>query len=109
MLRPFGRTLRARVLLIVLLGAVVPLALVGAWLTKGGVRSGTELLQRQLDASIDNVLRVANRRWDDRRGDLLMLAESPPARRLVARQATAGDSAFVAQAAGAIDRSISSF
>lgn len=109
MLRPFGRTLRARVLSIVLLGAVVPLALVGGWLTKGGVRSGSDLLQRQLDASIDNVLQVAEQHWVNRRGDLLLLAESPPVRRLLIGQASASDSAFLAQAAGAIDRSISSF
>ena len=109
MLRPVGRTLRARVLSIVLLGAVLPLALVGAWLTKGGVRSATDLLQRQLDASIDNVLRVAEQHWEDRRGDLLLLAESPPARRLVTGLANAGDSAFLAQSVGTLDRSISSF
>ncbi len=105
----FGRTLRAHILSIVLFGAVLPLALVGAWLTRGGVRSGEDLLHRQLDASIENVMRVAVRRWEDRRADLLMLAESPPARRLAARQPTASDSAFLARAAGVIDRSITSF
>lgn len=105
----FGRTIRSYVLAIVLLGTFAPLALVGAWLTRGGARSGEALLEQQLTASLDNVLRDMTRRWELRRGDLLMLAESPVARLAVSGSMSRNDSAFLSQAIAAVDRSILSF
>src|SRR5678815_2039479 len=109
MVHLFGRTIRSYVLAIVLLGAFVPLALVGAWLTRGGERSGEALLEQQLTASLDNVMRDMTRRWELRRGDLLMLAESPLARLAVSGSLSQNDSAFLSQATTAVDRSILSF
>jgi len=107
--RLFGRTLRAYVLSIVLLGSIVPLAIVGAWLTRGGVRSGETLLEQQLSASLERVLVDMEHRWDLRRGDLLMLADNAVARRIVTMNASTADSTFLAQAAATIDKSIVSF
>jgi len=104
-----GRSIRSYVLSIVFLGAIVPLALTGAWLTRGGVRSGEALLREQLEASLVNVVYVAEQRWELRRGDLLMLAESDVARRIVSAMPTAGDSVYLAQAVRAVDRSIAGF
>ena len=109
MVHLFGRTIRSYVLAIVLLGTFVPLAVVGAWLTRGGVRSGEALLDQQLTASLDNVMRDMMRRWELRRGDLLMLAESPMARLAVSGSMSRNDSAFLSQAITAVDRSILSF
>jgi len=105
----FGRTIRSYVLAIVLGGAFVPLAIVGAWLTRGGERSGEALLEQQLTASLDNVMRDMTRRWELRRGDLLMLAESPTAKLAVSGTMSQSDSAFLSQAMTAVDRSILSF
>lgn len=105
----FGQSIRSYVLSVVFLGAILPLALMGAWLTHGGVRSGEALLREQLRASLTNVVQAAERRWELRRGDLLMLAESDVARRIVSGAPAPGDSAYLLQAASAIDRSISAF
>jgi signal transduction histidine kinase len=103
------RTIRAYLLSAILLGAILPLAVVGAWLTRGGVRAGEALLRSQLDTSLANVQRSMGRRWELRRGDLLMLADAPAAQRILAGTMTAADSGFLDQAEGAIDRGIVSF
>jgi signal transduction histidine kinase len=105
----FGRTIRSYFLAIVLLGTFVPLAVVAAWLTRGGVRSGEALLEQQLTASLDNVMRDMTWRWELRRGDLLMLSDAPVARLAVSGTLGQSDSAFLAQAVNAVDRSIVSF
>lgn len=109
MLSAFGRTIRSYVLSIVLLGAVLPLGIVGAWLTRGGVRSGAELLHRQLETAMIQVSAAAERRWDVRRGDLLFLANNEAAGRVLVGTATPADSAFLIQAGSAIDPSIVEF
>jgi signal transduction histidine kinase len=109
MVHLFGRTIRSHVLAIVLLGTFVPLALVGAWLTRGGVRSGEDLLEQQLTVSLESVMRDMTRRWELRRGDLLMIADGPVARLAASGTLGQADSAFLAQAANAVDRSIVSF
>jgi signal transduction histidine kinase len=109
MLTAFGRTLRSYVLSIVLLGALLPLGIIGAWLTRGGVRSGEELLREQLESSLGQVASIAARRWDMRRGDLLFLANNEAALHVLAGNATPADSAFLQQAAGAVDFAIVEF
>lgn len=69
-------SLRTKVLLIVLLGAVVPLAIVGWWLTGTAVRSGRALLHDQLSAAIDGMAADARGRWTLRAGELQLLANN---------------------------------
>jgi len=82
-------SLRAKFLLIVLLGAVLPLAIVGWWLTGTAVRSGRALLRGQLEAAVGGIASDARAKWTLRDGELQLLANNsvvrtslavPPAR-----------------------------
>jgi signal transduction histidine kinase len=66
--------LRAQILLIVLGVAIAPLAIVGLWLTSSAVRSGEELLRRQLDESADRLVGATLTRWDFRQADVALVA-----------------------------------
>ena len=70
-------SLRARILLIVLLASVVPLALVGLWLTGTALRSGERLLEQRLEQGVSESVSVVTVRWTQLRSALLSLAESP--------------------------------
>jgi len=70
-------SLRTRFLLIVLLGAVLPLALIGLWLTRSSLRSGEELLSARLDEALENTAQGVRRAWNRRRSDLLSLGDLP--------------------------------
>jgi len=83
MRRALGRlSLRARIMLIVVGGAIVPLALIGAWLAASAARSGRELLQSELDSSVSAIARRVHDRWLDRAGDLALLAHNDAAQQL---------------------------
>lgn len=68
---------RTRILLIVLTGAVVPLALIGLWLTRTSARSGEELLRERLKQALDQVVLDIGSRWPGQRSELLSLVEHP--------------------------------
>jgi signal transduction histidine kinase len=68
--------LRSKFLLTVLAGAVIPLGLLGLWLTQTAVRSGEELLHTQLSEFLRRVERDVSARWIHRRSDLLLMAEN---------------------------------
>jgi signal transduction histidine kinase len=72
--------LRTRFLLILLLGAVVPLGLVGWWLTRTTQRSGEELLRSRLSQTLEEIVQTVGRNWVSRRSELLRLAESEAVR-----------------------------
>src|SRR5690349_6065344 len=72
--------LRRRIILTVVLGAVLPLGLIGLWTTQGAARSGRALLQSQLDAQLDQTVRELQTRLDRRKSDLLLLSENEPVR-----------------------------
>lgn len=67
-------SLRARVQLLLLVGAVLPLALVGLWLVGTTGRAGRTLLQRQLDSAVVTMSRQTDARWSTREGELALLA-----------------------------------
>jgi signal transduction histidine kinase len=98
------------VLAIVLLGAIVPLALVGLWLTRSAARSGRALLDGQLRAALASFEQSIAARWEFRRGDLLLLAENQVAREILARGSlTRADSQFLQSAAGVLAPAIPAF
>jgi signal transduction histidine kinase len=66
---------RAKILLVVLAGAVVPLAIVGLWLTRTASMSGDALLQRRLEGALDRLAPEIGGRWIRVRGDLLSFGE----------------------------------
>lgn len=77
------RSIRAQILLIVLAGAILPLAMIGAWVTQRAVRSGKELLRLQLDGSALAIANALEEKWGFRRGELLLLAENASAQRVL--------------------------
>jgi len=77
-------SLRAKFLLIVLLGAVLPLAIVGWWLTGTAVRSGRALLRGQLEAALGGIASDAGAKWTLREGELQLLASNSVVRTALA-------------------------
>jgi signal transduction histidine kinase len=75
-----ARSLRAKVLLVIVFGVVVPLAIVGLWLTRATERSGRALLRARLDASLAQVVNEVSARWIVVRSGLLDIAEAPEVR-----------------------------
>ena len=71
---PGPRSLRARFLLVVGLGAVLPLALVGAWLAVSSVRAAERRVRDELDAALRATAAATDVRWSLVRADLLLLA-----------------------------------
>jgi len=66
---------RTRILLIVLTVSVVPLALVGLWLTRSAQRSGQDLLRTRLEETLDQAVARIGNNWLKLRSDLLFLGE----------------------------------
>ena len=75
MIIPAFRSLRARFLLVVLLGVLIPLAVVGMWLTRSAARSGESLLRARLDGALDQVVSEAGTRWVVLRSEMLDIAD----------------------------------
>ncbi|UCG85363.1 MAG: HAMP domain-containing protein [Gemmatimonadota bacterium] len=85
---PRTLSLRSKFLLIVLVGAVLPLALLGLWLTRTAERSGEELLRRRLDTALGHIVDEVGLRWLSQRSELLRLAECPAAQAALRAVAT---------------------
>jgi signal transduction histidine kinase len=104
---------RARVLLVVLFAAVVPLGLIGVWLTRSAVRAGEALLRSELDQSLEKIAAPVPTRWSYRRGDLQLLGNNEVVTRAAgggwSAALTRADSAYLAQLAGSVARSIPAF
>lgn len=99
--RAFGAltpsSIRGRFLAVVLIGAVLPLALIGFWLTRSVVHAGEELLHSELDKSLQKVADAIDQRWSYRSGDVALLAANDVAQRLLtsAQSLTAADTAYL--------------
>jgi hypothetical protein len=68
---------RTRYLLVVLLGVLIPVALVGAWLAHSGQGSAERMLREQLETALADAATDVGHRWIDMRGRLLDLGEHP--------------------------------
>jgi signal transduction histidine kinase len=68
-------SLRARIILLVLAVALVPLGLVGWWLTRTAARSGEALLRLRLDEALERAVADIGPRWVGQRSALLSIAE----------------------------------
>lgn len=77
MKRPTVRSLRAKLLLLIVFGVAIPLAVVGMWMSGATERSGRELLRMRLDAALDTVVGEIGDRWLVVRSELLDFAEAP--------------------------------
>jgi signal transduction histidine kinase len=69
-----GIALRSQILLIVLGTAIIPLGIVGLWLTRSAMRSGEDLLHSQLNSSADRFAAAAASRWTYRKADIGLIA-----------------------------------
>jgi len=104
-------SLRTKVLLIVLLGAVLPLVLVGWWLTGTAVRSGRALLRDQLAAAVDGIATDARGQWSLRAGELQLLANNSVVHAALAAPSAPvswADSMYLQQLFAAVHRAIPS-
>jgi two-component system, NtrC family, sensor histidine kinase HydH len=66
-------SLRTKFVLVALLGTVVPLALIGLWLTRTAERAGRQLLHEQLSREATTLVGRVEENWINRRSDLLLL------------------------------------
>lgn len=73
-------SLGRRFVLLVLIGAVVPLGAIGLWVTQSAARSGRALLRSQLEVQLAEVARGVEQRWQQLRSDLMTLGENEPVR-----------------------------
>lgn len=78
------RSLRARFMVVAVVAAIAPLALLGVWLTSVASRSGQEVIRRRLDDLLASSAGVIGKNWLGVRSDLLDLSESPEVRGLLA-------------------------
>jgi hypothetical protein len=81
--RHLPRTLEARFLATALVGVMLPLVLIGVWLTRSAERSGRELLRGQLSRAMESLSGTVEKRWDLRAGELRLIANNGAARRLL--------------------------
>jgi two-component system sensor histidine kinase AtoS len=84
----FG-SLRARLVMLLVAGVILPLTAIGWWTTRTAVRSGRSLLQSQLDSALAQAVSDLEHRWTLQQADLLLLAENEPTRRLLVDTAIA--------------------
>ena len=107
------RSIQAHVLGIVVLGSMLPLVVLGVWLTVHGVRTGKDLLRQQLDASVRAIASSAEEKWSFRQGELLLLAGNDASRRILAASPdappTGADSSYLAGLYRQLSRTIPSF
>jgi len=72
---------RARILLLVLAVAVLPLGLTGLWLTRSAARSGEALLRSRLEGALETEAQALERSWIRYRTALLDFADDPAGNR----------------------------
>jgi signal transduction histidine kinase len=87
MTRPLRLSFRARIMLLVLGVALLPLVVIGTWITGTAARSGEELLRARLRQTLDEASAEIGVQWMRQRSRLLDLAEHPELHRLVRRPA----------------------
>ena len=93
-------SLRGRVIAIVLVAAVLPLTLIGLWVTRSIARAGESLLRTELEESSNRVATGMEDRWRYREADLGLLASNTVAQQLVRQpgsQLSVTDSAYLEQ------------
>jgi signal transduction histidine kinase len=70
-------SLRLRFLLIVVVASVIPLGLVGLWLTASARRSGETMLEDRLSLALTQSVELVTSQWIRQRSALLNVAEDP--------------------------------
>jgi len=104
-----GRSFRIRILVVVLAATVVPLLLVGLWLTSSARRSGETLLRSRLTETTRERAEQLVMRWARVRSQALFIAEDPEVQRALlqpARGTAAGPPEAAAERFESIDPTI---
>ncbi len=70
-LRRWAASFRTRILLVVLAVTVLPLGLVGLWLTAAAARSGEELIRERVESAVRDAAVLAGTRWVAHRSGML--------------------------------------
>lgn len=70
-------SLRSRFLLLVLLGAVLPLGAMGLWVARSARQSGEDLVRARLEESLSQTVEAAGRQWTLCQSVLLDLGDAP--------------------------------
>ncbi len=79
------KSLRIRILLVVLAVTVIPMALLGLWLTNSTVRASRELVASRVTETLTQTSAQIGERWIRTRSRLLDFAESVPVQTLLSR------------------------
>jgi signal transduction histidine kinase len=99
--------LRSQILLILLCAAILPLGVVGVWLTRSAIRSGESLLRTHLDESADRLAELLRARWQYRAADIALITENESSRRAVAGLPLRNeDSVYLGRLAFELERTI---
>ena len=81
-----------------ILGAIVPLGVIGLWTTRSASTSGRTLLRSQLEAQLAQTRADVEDRWARRKSDLLSLAENEPVRQALRDSTMSAIPAFAQRA-----------
>jgi signal transduction histidine kinase len=106
------RSIRTKLIMVLVIGAVMPLALIGVWLTRTVVRAGESLLRGELESSVATVGDAVGSRWEEIRSDLGLVAANDVAQHILERGATALPPAmteYLAQLHNSVAVAIASF
>lgn len=68
-------SLRWRFVLVLILGAIVPLGVLGFWLVRSTERSGEQLLRARLERSLTEMAEEVGRNWVSHRSNLIEITE----------------------------------
>lgn len=98
---------RARILLIVFGVAVMPLGLLGLWLTRSAARSGEELARSRLEGSLDETTTHLLSHWIRQRSALLFLTEDPGVQQALREGTISSPPSGLARRFEALDASVS--
>ena len=82
-------SLRSRILIVVLTVGVIPLGLIGVWLTRSAARSGERILRAGLDDALEETVATLSARWLQWRSSLLEVAEDAAVQRALREGAPA--------------------
>jgi signal transduction histidine kinase len=88
------KSLRARILAIVIGAGLVPLALLGLWLARSAASAGEAVVRARMGASLDSVSRQTSDNWRALRYDLLFLAEDREVQHALIRHQAVAPASF---------------
>jgi len=80
-------SLRTRLLVVIFAGSILPLAILGLWLTLSARNSGEVLLASRLDQSLQRIAQQLGPRWVAMRSEMISLSESPKLRQALKSEA----------------------